>query len=210
MGKSRVLVVGIGDCGINILQQVAKWKVQGVKLLAINTERESIDAFQEVETMMIKDTLLIGENALDGMGTKGDVTKGRQAAIASTKKIEEKLQGAMEVILISGLGGGTGGGVSPVVAEVAKAMGIRIVAIPITPFRFELKGRIEYAEKCLRELEKVSNLVLISPNDILLHNVVHESGKTATSMEEEWKQMNWNVGRDVIQVCLGREPSLQL
>lgn len=201
MENRRILIVGIGNCGINILEQVARWKLDGVKLLAINTDLESLNRFQKMNTIMTKETLLLGENLLDGMGTNGDVKLGRKAVLESECEIEEKLRGVEKVILISGLGGGTGTSATIKIAEMAKNFGIKIVAMSIIPFRFELKARIEQAESCLKEIKKVADLVLVSPNDILIHKV-SKQGKPMARMNEEWQQMNWDVGKRCIShVC---------
>ncbi len=194
MENRRILIIGIGNCGINILEQVARWKLDGVKLLAINTDLESLDRFQKMDTVIPKEILLLGENLLDGMGTNGDIKLGRKAVLESESEIEEKLRGVEKVILISGLGGGTGTSATTRIAEIAKELGMKIVAMPITPFRFELKARIEQAEICLEEIKKVADSVFVSPNDILLHKV-GEQRKAKTSMNWEWQQMNWNVGK---------------
>lgn len=202
MENRRILIVGIGNCGINILEQVARWKLDGVKLLAINTDIESLMGFWEMNTVMTKDTLLLGEKLLNGMGMNGDVKLGKKAVQERKCEIEEKLRGVEEVILISGLGGGTGTSATTKIAEIAKGLGIKIVVMSITPFRFELKTRIEQAERCMKEIKKVADLVLVLPNDILLHKAM-EQEKDRIDMKEKWQQMNWDIGKRCISYVCG-------
>lgn len=159
---TKIKVIGVGGSGSNTVSRMAKFGIQGAELLAINTDAQALH-FSKADKK-----ILIGQNITKGLGTGMDAGLGRKSAEESKQEISESLNGADMVFITCGLGGGTGSGASPVVAEIAKSLGILTVAVVTLPFSFEGLERKKVAESALKNLkEKVDSLLVIS-NDKLL------------------------------------------
>jgi cell division protein FtsZ len=158
-----IKVLGIGGSGGNIVSRLSKSKkIKGIEFFAINTDLQALRRINGVKKIQI------GKNLTNGLGTGMNPELGKKAAEESAKEIEELLKGAQMVFLTSGLGGGTGSGATPVIAEISKKLGILTIAVLTTPFSFEGKVRKEIAEQALKEIkEKVDSFIVIS-NDRLL------------------------------------------
>ncbi len=154
----KITVVGIGGAGCNTLNLLAERKVEGVRLVAINTDRYSLSSSRA----HVK--LQIGENMTKGGGTGGDPEKGREAARKDSDKIAEAIEGTDVLFITTGLGGGTGTGASPVVAELAKENGILTIAFAIMPFDFEGPEAMKKAEKGLEELRTRVDAIMVALN----------------------------------------------
>jgi len=166
----KIKVVGIGGSGTNTVSRMAKCLIQGVDLIAINTDAQSLH-FCKAERKV-----LIGENVTKGRGAGMDVSLGEKAAKESKEKVEELLRDADMVFITSGLGGGTGSPGAPIIAEIAKNLGILTIAIVTKPFSFEGAQRKRIANLALQKLrERVDTLLVIS-NDKLL-KLVNEKTK---------------------------------
>ncbi len=157
----NIKVVGVGGGGNNAVNRMQEAGVQGVELVAVNTDLAVL--YNSAATHKIQ----IGEKATRGRGAGSDPARGKVAAEESKEAIIEALQGTEMVFVTAGMGGGTGTGAAPVVAEIAKSMGILTVGIVTKPFGFEGKKKMQVAEQGINELmEKVDALVVI-PNDRL-------------------------------------------
>jgi cell division protein FtsZ len=157
-----IKVVGVGGSGSNTVSRIAKANIASVELIAVNTDAQALH-FSKAQKK-----ILIGKNLTEGLGTGMDANLGRLSAEENKEEIKETLKGADMVFVTCGLGGGTGSGAAPVVAEIAKGMGILTVAVVTTPFSFEGLERKKIAEAALKNLkEKVDSLLIIS-NDKLL------------------------------------------
>lgn len=168
----KIKIIGVGGSGSNTVTRMAKFEIQEVELLAINTDAQALH-FSKASKK-----ILIGKNLTKGLGTGMDANLGRKAAEESRQEIMESLKGADMVFVTCGLGGGTGSGASPIVAEISKELGILTVAVLTTPFSFEGQERKKVAEDALKNLrEKVDSLIIIS-NDKLL-KIINE--KTTVS-----------------------------
>lgn len=167
-----IKVIGVGGSGSNTISRMAKSGIAGVDLVAVNTDAQALH-FSKVEKK-----ILIGKNVTNGLGTGMDATLGRKAAEESRRDISANLRGADMIFITCGFGGGTGSGAAPIVAELAKELGILTVATVTTPFSFEGEQRRKIAQEALENLkDKVDSLLVIS-NDKLL-NVIDE--KTTVS-----------------------------
>jgi len=156
---AHIRVVGVGGGGGNAVSRMSKNFIRGVEFMAINTDHQDLDHCD------VKKKMYIGRNLTKGLGTGMNPDLGRQAAEENRSEIAEALQGADLVFIAAGLGGGTGSGVSPVVAEVAKQSGALTLAFVTKPFAFEGSQRQRIAEDAVVKLrEKVDALVVI-PND---------------------------------------------
>jgi len=141
---------------------MAKFQMQEVELLAANTDAQDLH-FSKADKK-----ILIGRNITKGLGTGMDADLGRKSAEESKQEILENLKGADMVFVTCGLGGGTGSGAAPIIAEISKGLGILTIAVVTTPFFFEGEARKRVAEQAMKKLrEKVDSLLVIS-NDRLL------------------------------------------
>ena len=160
--QPKIKVIGVGGSGSNTISRMAKFQMQEVELLSVNTDAQAL-YFSKADKK-----ILIGKDITKGLGTGMDADLGRQSAEESRQEISENLKGADMVFVTCGLGGGTGSGASPIVAEISKSLGILTVAVVTTPFSFEGEARKKVAETALKNLkEKVDSLLVIS-NDRLL------------------------------------------
>ena len=157
-----IKVIGVGGSGSNTVSRIEKFQMQEVELLAVNTDAQALHFSKAGKK------ILIGKDVTKGLGTGMDADLGKIAAEESKKEILENLKGADMVFVTCGLGGGTGSGASPIIAELSKGLGILTVAVVTTPFSFEGQERKKVAESALKNLkEKVDSLLVIS-NDKLL------------------------------------------
>lgn len=163
---AKLKVVGIGGGGSNAINSmIASGQIQGVDFIALNTDAQQLLS----STASVK--VQIGENLTKGLGAGADPEIGRQAAEESTDRIQEAIAGADMVFLTCGMGGGTGTGASPVIASLAKQMGVLTVSVVTKPFAFEGTRRMIVAEDGIAQLkEKVDTLVII-PNQRLIEVV---------------------------------------
>ena len=162
----QIKIIGVGGSGSNTISRMAKFNIQQVELIAVNTDAQALHFCLPAGRQGQK--FLIGKNTTKGLGTGMDVNLGRLSAEESKEEIKEILKGADMVFITCGLGGGTGSGASPVIAELSKRLGILTVAVVTTPFSFEGEQRKKVAEGAIEKMkEKVDSLLIIS-NDKLL------------------------------------------
>ncbi len=157
-----IKVVGVGGGGGNAVQHMVSTDVDGVDFICANTDAQALDRMQA------KTLLQIGAQMTKGLGAGADPNIGRKAAVDDREKIAEMLHGADMVFITAGMGGGTGTGAAPIVAEVAKELGILTVAVVTKPFPFEGKKRVQYAEDGIRELRENVDSLIIVPNEKLM------------------------------------------
>ena len=154
-------VIGVGGGGNNVVNRMVRAGMQGVEFIAVNTDRQCLNASEATQK------LAIGEKLTGGKGAGPNPEVGRESARESKEQITALLEGADMVFVTAGMGGGTGTGAAPVVAELAKEKGILTVGVVTKPFNFEGRRRMEQAAKGIEELrQKVDSLVII-PNDRL-------------------------------------------
>lgn len=158
----KIKVIGVGGSGSNTVSRMAKLEIQGIELIAVNTDAQALH-FSKANKK-----ILIGKNLTKGLGTGMDADLGRLAAEENNQEILENLKGADMVFVTCGLGGGTGSGAAPVICEISKNFGILTVAVVTTPFSFEGEQRKKIAEVALKNFkDKIDSLLVIS-NDKLL------------------------------------------
>jgi len=170
---AKVKIIGIGGGGNNALNTMISYGLSGVDFIAANTDA------QVLATNMAPMKLQLGENLTKGLGAGANPEVGRKAALEDVEKIREALKGADMVFITAGLGGGTGTGGGPVIAEVAREMGALTVAIVTKPFHFEGKKRMKQAEEGLANLRMTADALITIPNQRLLGI----SGKNMTLIE---------------------------
>lgn len=157
-----IKVIGVGGGGGNAVNHMLRCNIEDIDFICANTDAQ---ALKKVE---VKTVLQLGQNITKGLGAGTNPEVGRQAALEDRERIAEVLDGANMVFITTGMGGGTGTGAAPVIAEVAKEMGILTVAVVTRPFPFEGRKRMQIADEGIRALsEHVDSLITI-PNEKLL------------------------------------------
>ncbi|SKC78800.1 cell division protein FtsZ [Maledivibacter halophilus] len=162
---AQIKVIGVGGGGNNAVNRMIESNLQGIQFIVVNTDKQALF------TSRAEYKIQIGEKLTRGLGAGANPDVGKKAAEESRDDIYQSLQGADMVFITAGMGGGTGTGAAPIVAEIAKEMGILTVGVVTKPFMFEGKRRMLHAEKGIEDLKtKVDTLVTI-PNDRLLQVV---------------------------------------
>ena len=161
----RILIVGCGGSGNNTLNRITHLGVEGAVTVAINTDKQHLDHTRALQK------LLVGRHITRGLGAGGDPATGRRCAEAGREMIKRIVTGADLVFIASGLGGGSGTGICPIVAEEAKAAGALVVGIVTTPFHVERRQRMARALEGLEALRRIADAVLVLDNNRLLHYV---------------------------------------
>ena len=162
---AKIKVVGVGGGGCNAVNRMIDAGLQGVAYIAINTDKQAL-AKCKAETK-----LQIGEKLTKGLGAGGNPEIGQKSAEENLEDLSKFITGADMVFITAGMGGGTGTGAAPIVAKVAKDLGIRTVGVVTRPFTFEGKKRGEHAELGIKFLKKYVDSLVIVPNDKLLETV---------------------------------------
>jgi cell division protein FtsZ len=159
---AKIKIVGVGGGGSNAVNSMIASSLQGVEFIAINTDAQAL------ESSLAHQRIQIGNSMTKGLGAGANPEVGRQAAIDDRDIIEEAIKGADMVFITAGMGGGTGTGAAPVVAETARALGILTAAVVTRPFMFEGNKRGRNAEQGIKELKKHVDSVIIVHNNRLL------------------------------------------
>lgn len=162
---AQLKVVGVGGAGNNAVNRMIQYGIKGVEFISVNTDKQAL--YQSHANQKIQ----IGEKLTKGLGAGADPEIGRRAAEESKEAISEALKGADLVFITAGMGGGTGTGAAPVVAECAKEMGILTVGVVTKPFGFEGKVRMNNAVNGITNLKSNVDTLICIPNDRLLDTV---------------------------------------
>jgi cell division protein FtsZ len=162
VNTAKIKVIGIGGGGGNAVNTMISYKLKGVEFIAANTDAQALKA----STSPIK--IQLGAQVTKGLGAGSDPEIGKNAAMETKEFIKEYLAGADMVFITAGLGGGTGTGGAPIVAEISKELGILTVAVITKPFLFEGKRRSVQAEQGIAELRQIVDTLIIVPNQRLL------------------------------------------
>ena len=184
---AKIKVIGLGGGGGNAVNRMVESGVKGVEFIAANTD------LQVLNNSKADVKIQIGASLTDGFGAGARPEIGKEAAVESKKEIEDALAGADMVFVTCGMGGGTGTGAAPVVAEIAQALGALTVAIVTKPFSFEGKKRMQNALEGLEELKKHVDTLIVIPND-RLREIIDKT----TPMLEAFKEVD-NVLRRGVQ-----------
>jgi cell division protein FtsZ len=177
--RTQIKVVGCGGAGNNTITRLMQVGIAGAETIAMNTD--AMDLFYTEANKKI----ILGKELTQGLGAGADPSVGMESAKESKEEIKKALQGADMVFLTCGLGGGTGTGSIPVVADIAKKMGILTVAIVTLPFTMEGKHRMMNAREGLKNLDGLTDTLIVIPNDKLLEIVPDVSISTAFKVADE-------------------------
>ena len=181
-----IKLIGVGGGGSNAIDRLKMENLDRLQLAVINTD------FKALGTSPVQDKILIGNTLTRGLSAGGDPELGRKAAEADADKIAEIVRGTDLVFLVAGLGGGTGSGATPVVAEIAAEAGAVVIAFVTLPFSFEGGRRRKQAEEALTELRRVCDAVIPLANDVLL-----QEGTEQTSVLDSFARADEWIGRGV-------------
>lgn len=184
---AKIKVIGIGGGGGNAVNRMIEAKIQGVEFIAVNTDLQALD--NNAATTKLQ----IGKQLTKGLGSGGKADIGKEAAMEDTEKLVDLFQGADMVFLTAGLGGGTGTGSTPILANLASELDVLAIAIVTLPFGFEGKIRTKQAEEGLDSLKSVVDTVISIPNERLLHAVGIE-----TSIQDAFKMAD-DILRQAVQ-----------
>jgi cell division protein FtsZ len=157
-----IKVIGVGGGGGNAVQHMLSGCIEGVEFICANTDAQALN------NSVAKTSLQLGRNITKGLGAGADPEIGRQAALEDRDRVMDLLEGADMVFITAGMGGGTGTGAAPIVAQVAKEMGILTVAVVTRPFAFEGKRRSKIADEGIDELGQFVDSLITIPNEKLL------------------------------------------
>ncbi len=162
---AKIIVIGVGGGGNNAVSRMVEDTIVGVEFIGINTDK------QDLLRCKAPTTIQIGEKLTKGLGAGAKPEIGQQAAEESAEDIRQAIQGADMVFVTCGMGGGTGTGAAPIVAGIAKEMGILTVGVVTKPFRFEAKTRMSNALMGIEKLKENVDTLIVIPNDKLLEIV---------------------------------------
>ena len=162
MAVARIMVIGVGGAGNNAVNRMIEDDIRGVEYVGINTDKQALQLCKAEKTIQI------GEKLTKGLGAGADPTKGAAAAEENAEEIAATIEGSDMVFVTAGMGGGTGTGAAPVVAKIAKEMGILTVAIVTKPFPFEQRKRMERAIAGIEQLKDNVDTMIVIPNEKLL------------------------------------------
>ncbi len=159
---AKIKAIGVGGGGGNMINHMISEGVAGIDLISANTDAQALD------TSLAPYKLQLGINATRGLGAGMMPEKGREAALESFDEIKDTLAGADIVFISAGMGGGTGTGAAPIVAQAAKEVGALTVSVVTSPFKFEGRKRTKLAKMGLEELKRESDSIVVVPNEKLL------------------------------------------
>ena len=175
--NASIKVIGVGGGGGNAVQHMVESGIEGAEFISVNTDKQALDK-NDASTKLI-----LGKEITDGLGAGANPAIGREAALEDRDKLRDMLKGTDMVFVTAGMGGGTGTGAAPIVAQVAKELGILTVAVVTKPFELEGTKRMKIAQEGIKELvEEVDSLITI-PNQKLLEVLGEDC-----SMLEAFKQ----------------------
>ena len=195
---AKIIVVGVGGAGNNAVNRMVEETIGGVEFVGVNTDKQALTLCKAPTVVQI------GEKLTKGLGAGAKPEIGAQAAEESVEEIKQVIQGADMVFVTCGMGGGTGTGAAPVVAGVAKSLGILTVGVVTKPFRFEAKTRMNNALQGIEKLKQNVDTLIVIPNDKLLEIVDRR-----TTMPEALKKADEVVQQAVQGITdLINEPAL--
>ncbi len=162
---AKIIVVGVGGAGNNAVNRMVDEQIDGVEFIGVNTDKQALQLCKAPKLIQI------GEKLTKGLGAGAKPEIGEKAAEESSENIQSALEGADMVFVTCGMGGGTGTGAAPIVAKIAKEMGILTVGVVTKPFRFEAKTRMQNALGGIDKIKEYVDTLIVIPNDKLLEIV---------------------------------------
>ncbi|MFQ3669898.1 MAG: hypothetical protein SNJ84_00410 [Verrucomicrobiia bacterium] len=199
--EGKLALIGLGSAGVNILDQLALHFQRSIRLLALDTCR------QVIAGSVVADKLLLGASTCRGLGCGGDPAYAASLLPHDLPALDTRLNGIEDLILLTGLGGGTGSGIAPGLLAHLRARGIRTVALVVTPFSFEATRRLDTARQAVAELRHHADVVLVLSNDRLTRHLGLDH-----AVQETFRLMNRVVGQAAVGLShlLGSRALMQL
>lgn len=191
---AKIKIIGVGGAGGNAVNRMISYGFSGVDFIAANTDQQILSVSKASQKIQL------GQNTASGLGVGGNPDKGKKAAEESKDEIRESLEGTDMLFITAGMGGGTGTGASPVIAEVAKEMGILTVAIITKPFHFEGKRRMKQAKEGIMLIKDIADTALIIPNERLVE--ISESSTPLTNVFEEADNILYKAARGISDIII--------
>ena len=191
--NAKVKVFGVGGAGGNTVNRMKQMNIEGVEYYAINTDAMALDQ------SLADHKILIGEKSTRNLGAGMDPEMGRKAVEENIDDLKKSMMGADLVFVTAGMGGGTGTGAAPIVATVARELGILTVAVVTKPFRFEGNVRNSLAQNGVRALREAADTIIVIENKKLL-NLIQNTNKNAT-VDEAFKMADEILGNAVQSIC---------
>ncbi|HEY9188997.1 MAG TPA: cell division protein FtsZ [Bacteroidota bacterium] len=189
---AKIRVVGVGGGGGNAVNSMINRGIQGVEFISINTD------LQALEKSLAPNKIQVGKNLTSGLGAGADPSVGRKAVEENREEIADILSGSDMVFITAGMGGGTGTGGAPLVANIAKSVGALVVGIVTKPFNWEGKKRLLQAEEGISEMKKNIDTLIVIPNNRLLSLI--EKNTLFTEAFEKTNQILYNATRGISEV----------
>ncbi len=186
---AKIKVIGVGGGGCNAVRRMMAEQTPGVEYIVVNTDIKSLESVQNALSIQI------GDHLTHGFGAGGIPAVGEKAAEEGHITLKKAVKDAELVFITSGMGGGTGTGAAPVVAQIAKESGALVVAVVTTPFSFEGHKRLETAMAGIKRLKPEVDNIIVVHNDRLLHFVDHDAG-----MEEAFRMADEVVTQGILSV----------
>ena len=160
-GTANIKVFGVGGGGGNAINRMYKNTIPGIEFISVNTDNQALDS------SIVPNKIRIGDRIARGMGVGGDPSKGKQCAEESRNDLKESVNNSDMVFIAAGMGGGSGTGAAPVIAEVAKSTGALTIGVVTKPFGFEGTQRLDAALEGIEILKKNVDTLIVVPNDRL-------------------------------------------
>ena len=178
-GTANIKVFGVGGGGGNAINRMYKDTISGIQFVAVNTDNQAL------ENSIIPEKIRIGDRIARGMGGGGDPTRGKQSAEESRSEIKDYMSDADMVFVAAGMGGGSGTGAAPVIAEIAKSSGALTIGVVTKPFGFEGTQRLDAALQGIENIKKYVDTLIVVPNDRLLQTENNLSMSDAFSLADD-------------------------
>lgn len=187
----KIVCVGVGGAGGNVVQSMFDKTSKDINLIALDTDKKVLKHISKIKTMQI------GSELLKGSSADNNPKLGEKAAIENQKEIRNIFKDADMVFIVSGLGGGTGTGATPVIAKIAKETGALTISISTIPFEFEGKTKLELAKKGLEKIIQESDSVILSQNEVILPLM----NKKIISFKDSFKLVDNTIKEAVNQIA---------
>ncbi len=191
---ARIKIIGVGGAGGNAVNRMISYGFKGVDFVAANTDLQILSVSKASQRIQL------GKSVASGLGVGGNPDKGKKSAEESKDEIKEYLEGTDMLFITAGMGGGTGTGASPVIAEVAKELGILTVAIITKPFHFEGKRRMKQAQEGIDLLKDMADTTLIIPNEKLVE--ISEGSTPLTKVFEEADNILYKAAKGISDIII--------
>ena len=191
---AKIKIIGVGGAGGNAVNRMISYGFNGVDFITANTDAQILSVSKATQRIQL------GKNIASGLGVGGNPDKGKKSAEESKEEIKELIEGTDMLFITAGMGGGTGTGASPVIAEIAKELGILTVAIVTKPFHFEGKRRMNQAQNGIDQLKEIVDTTLVIPNEKLAE--ISEASTPLINVFEEADNILYKAAKGISDIII--------